>query len=300
MFGKTRQIYRLYTDTLRNVDIDARSPKGRKDVMKPDDRSPIGSITRRNLVAATTIVVAAFASRVAHAHEHEHHHGHGGHGYGGGGVGHCYLRGTAIRTPYGDREISELQIGDPVITHSGQPKPIKWIGRRRLERDDGNWSVEMAPVKFLPSALHDDIPRRELFLSRWHAIYVDGQLIPSGALINGRTIVVPRTLPKVLEYYHIELFEPDVIFAEGAPTETFLPFQNRRAFDNRQEYEDLYGAELAVIHAPFAPEVPALGTRFQLRSRMRSAVSPWWDIRTPFDIARDHIEARAERLSSAA
>jgi hypothetical protein len=71
-------------------------------------------------------------------------------------------------------------------------------------------------------------------------------------------------------------------------------------FDNRQEYADLYGAEQTIIHVPFAPQVAALGARFQLRSRMRSATSPWWDIRTPFDITRDRIEARAEQLSVAA
>jgi hypothetical protein len=169
-----------------------------------------------------------------------------------------------------------------------------------LLRDRGDWSAEMMPVKLMPSALDDDIPHRELFLSPCHAIFLDGQLIPAGALVNGRTIVTPRMLPKALEYLHIELFEPDVIYAEGAPTETFLPFESHRVFDNRQEYEDLYGREPTVAHAAFAPEVHALGARFQLRSRLRSAVSPWWDVRTSFDITRDRIETRAERLSAAA
>ena len=267
--------------------------------MASDDGNLIGSITRRNLVAATTLVVAALASRAARARG-QGDQGNQGDGGGGGHGAHCYLRGTAIRTPCGEREISELRIGDHVITHSGQPKPIKWIGRRRLQRDAGDWPTEMTPVQLMSSALDEGIPHRELFLSPCHAIYLDGQLIPVGALINGCTIVVPRTLPKVLEYLHIELFEPDVIFAEGAPTETFRPFMNRRAFDNRQEYQDLYGAEQATIRVPFAPEVPALRARFQLRSRLRSAASPLWDVRTPFDIARDRIEARAERFSAAA
>jgi Hint domain len=258
--------------------------------MASDDRSSAGSITRRNLVAATTVVIAALASRTARADDRERHHD----------GGHCYLRGTAIRTPSGEREISELQRGDLVVTLSGQPKPIKWIGRRRLQRDDDIRSAEMMPVKLMPSALDDAIPHRALLLSPYHAIYLDGQLIPVGSLVNGRTIIVPRTLPEVLEYFHIELFEPDVIYAEGAPTETFQPFESRRTFDNRQEYEDLYGAEQAVTHLPFAPAIPALRARFQLRSRLRSAVSPWWDVRTPFDIARDRIETRAQRLSVAA
>jgi hypothetical protein len=254
-----------------------------------EDGVSAGSITRRNLVAAMTVVITALGSRLAQAQEHHHwHHG---------GDSHCYLRGTAIGTPSGEREIGELRIGDPVVTYSGEPKPIKWIGRRRLQRDGGDWSRDVIPVKLTRSALGDDIPHRELFLSPNHGIYVDGQLIPAGALLNRRTITFCREARKVIEYLHIELFEPDVIFAEGAATETFLPFKNRRMFDNSEEYERLYGAEQIAIHAQVAPRVEAIGGRFQLRSRLRSSVSPWWDIRTRFDIARDRIETRADFLA---
>ena len=155
--------------------------------MASEDKNSAGSITRRNLVAATTVVIAALASRAARADYRERHHG--------GGGAHCYLRGTAIRTPGGEREISELRIGDYVITYSGKPKPIKWIGRRRLERDDVNRWAEMMPVKLMPSALDDGLPHRELFLSPCHGIYLDGQFIPVVSLVNGRTFTVPRTLP---------------------------------------------------------------------------------------------------------
>src|SRR5262249_7740092 len=89
--------------------------------------------TRRNLLAATSILVTALLPRAANANQ-----GHGHvHGYHGGDVGpsgnagsagaHCFLRGILIRTPSGEQEISSLQIGDLVVAHSGQTKPIKWI-----------------------------------------------------------------------------------------------------------------------------------------------------------------------------
>src|SRR5690348_14563998 len=44
----------------------------------------------------------------------------------------CFLAGTRIATLNGEVEIEKLRIGDVVVSVSGQPKPIKWIGRRRF------------------------------------------------------------------------------------------------------------------------------------------------------------------------
>jgi len=54
--------------------------------MASEGGASAGSKTRRNFVAATTLVVAALGSRSARAREHEQYHGH----HGGGS--HCYLR----------------------------------------------------------------------------------------------------------------------------------------------------------------------------------------------------------------
>src|SRR5437762_1016038 len=72
----------------------------------PDTRS---SISRRNLIAAGTAVLAALATTRAAQAKNGHGHGHGR------GI-HCYLGGTVIRVPDGEREVSELKIGDLVST----------------------------------------------------------------------------------------------------------------------------------------------------------------------------------------
>ena len=92
-------------------------------------------------------------------------------------------------------------------------------------------------------------------------------------LVNGRSIafVVPPDLDELV-YLNIELDSHDVVFADGTACETFQ-----------------FNA------VPFAPIASLNGGRAVLKSRLRSAVSPILDIRTPHDIVRDRLEERLEQ-----
>jgi len=261
--------------------------------------------TRRNLFAAASIVVAALWARGVRAHGH-HHHGHG-HGWGhdhhrGDGGGHCFLRGTLIRTPSGEQEISTIAIGDLVVTHSGQEKPIKWVGRRSVRRDAGKLcSADVLPIKVVRSALSEGVPHRDLYLSAQHALYIDGLLVTVGSLVNGSTIVRCDAGELVsLDYFHLELAEHDIVFAEGAPSETlFSAIGAHTLFDNLSERESIEG-EKTSPPLPIAPQFNVTGARRQLRSRLRSGLVRLVDRRTAFDRLRDRLEDRAERMKSAA
>ena len=206
-----------------------------------------------------------------------------------------------IRTPTGEQEISTLQIGELVVAHSGQEKPIKWIGRRRFHRDAGKpWSADAGPIKVVRSALTDGVPHRDLYLSPRHALYLDGLLITIGSLVNGRTIVrCDADQQQCLEYLNLELAEHNVVFADGAPSDTLFPSADHKQFDNWSERTSLERDELAPAK-PAAPVIDMTGRREQLRSRLRSAFAAVVDRRTDFDKLRDRIEDRAERLVSAA
>ena len=150
----------------------------------------------------------------------------------------CYLRGTCIRTPEGERRIEELKIGDPVVTISGESKPIKWIGRQRFKKSGKCWPKDFEPIRISRFALDERTPHRDLCVSPNHAIYIDGVLIPAKYLING--INITQCAPEgadIIEYLHIELFAHDVIYAEGATAETFGSRREARDhFDNFYEY----------------------------------------------------------------
>jgi Hint domain len=64
-------------------------------------------------------------------------------------------------------------------------------------------------------------PHRELFLSRYHCLYLDGVLIPVVELLNNSTITRCSAEDlREIEYFHFKLERHSVIYAEGAACET--------------------------------------------------------------------------------
>jgi hypothetical protein len=185
-----------------------------------------------------------------------------------------------------------------VITYSGQEKPIKWIGRRSFHRDAAEqWSADVAPIKVARSALTEGVPQRDLYLSPRHALYLDGLLVTIGSILNARTIVrCDADELQSLEYFNLELEEHEVVFAEGAPSDTLLPSGDHKQFDNWSEGASLDGDKIPPAQ-PIAPVFDITGGRPQLRSRLRSTLAILVDRRTNFDKLRDRIEDRAERIS---
>ena len=116
---------------------------------------------------------------------------------------HCFLSGTRIATPDREVAIDELRIGDLVMTVSGKPKPIKWIGRNHYTRAPSEaWHPDVAPVKVARFALDGRTPHADLYLSRGHALYLFGVLIPVEDLVNGRSIIADQYADALtLDYY---------------------------------------------------------------------------------------------------
>jgi hypothetical protein len=206
----------------------------------------------------------------------------------------CFLRGTRIRTPDGERKIEDLRIGDLVVVRSGEAKSVRWVARRRYRRTEGaRWPEHITPVEIASGALGPNMPASDLFMSELHALYLDGVLIPVVELLNATTIARhPATELNEIEYFHLKLADHDVIFAEGAECES-LREGSFEHFDNFIEYERLYGRPAAEPGSTYAPVVWFDGGRSRLMSRLRSALSPWIDRRTQFDRVRDDLEDRA-------
>jgi Hint domain len=256
--------------------------------------TPDFASSRRHFISAATLaggLLAMLTPARAMGQYDQHRHG--------GGGAHCFLKGTQILTPQGERPIEDLQIGELVTTLSGQAKRVRWIGRMRFERGgQASWDDEIAPVRIARGAFNGGLPHSDLYVSGHHRLFINGLLIPAGDLINGSSITRLSSEADVLEYLHIELEGHDVVLANGAPAETLDGNVSRADFDNVDEYVALYGTRL-MSRALYAPIAARNGRRQVLQSHLRGIFAPLCDRRQPLEIIQDELARQADRRSAA-
>jgi hypothetical protein len=180
----------------------------------------------------------------------------------------CFAAGVLILTARGEVPVEEMRVGDEVVLGRGGLAPVQWIGRRHIDLARHPRPGSVQPVRLRAGSIIDGVPRRDLYLSPDHALYLDGILVPAKALLNGETIA-QLSVSQVV-YYHIELAAHDVIFADGTPVETYLDCGNRAAFEN--------GPGAVHLHADFASAF-----------RHEASYAPVWE-------AGDKVEAIRARL----
>jgi hypothetical protein len=157
----------------------------------------------------------------------------------------CYLTGTGIATPDGEVAVQDLKIGDRVLTLGGRTRPIIWIGFGRALAPGGCRNAA-TPIIVRKGALSDNVPHRDLHITKGHSLLLDGVLIPAEFLVNHRSIVWDDKAQEVT-VYHIELEDHDILLANGAPAESYREDENRWLFQNAS------AVDRQVPKPPFAP-----------------------------------------------
>ncbi|MEX0318597.1 MAG: Hint domain-containing protein [Ruegeria sp.] len=142
----------------------------------------------------------------------------------------CFTRDTLIRSGSGAVSVQDLRVGDQVATAGNGPQPIRWIGRRRFELLDLAENPKLRPVRILAGALGHGLPQRDLLVSRQHRMLVRSKiaqrmfgafevLIPAIKLTALPGVFVDASVESV-EYYHLLFDRHEIVFAEGAPSES--------------------------------------------------------------------------------
>ncbi len=143
----------------------------------------------------------------------------------------CFCRDTLIATPAGELKVQDLAVRDLVTTQHGVARPIVWIGTGAALATRGRRSAA-TPVIVRKGALADNVPARDLRVTKGHSLLIDGVLIPVEFLVNHRSIEWDD-LAQEVKLFHIELETHDVLIANGAPAESYRDDGNRWLFRNQ-------------------------------------------------------------------
>ncbi|HVC59311.1 MAG TPA: Hint domain-containing protein [Acetobacteraceae bacterium] len=142
----------------------------------------------------------------------------------------CFVAGTTILTPHGEARVETLRVGGCVTLAAGGTARIVWIGKGKVLATRGRRSAA-TPVILRKGSLGDNVPNRDLRVTKGHAFHIDGVLIPVEFLVNHRSILWDDRAQEVA-LYHIELEAHDVLLANGAPAESYRDDGNRWLFQN--------------------------------------------------------------------
>jgi autotransporter passenger strand-loop-strand repeat protein len=154
----------------------------------------------------------------------------------------CFAAGAHIQSERGLVAVEDLAVGDVVSARFAGTAPIVWIGERTIDcrrhaRPEGVW-----PVRVRAGAFGQGVPFRDVMLSPDHAVFVGEVLVPVRELVDGGMIVQERV--DSVTYYHVELAQHDVLFADGLPAESYLDTGNRANFQGE--------AGVIALHPEFA------------------------------------------------
>lgn len=144
----------------------------------------------------------------------------------------CFVRGTMIETEHGLVPVERLRTGDKVLTRDGDFKTLCIPMSRKLCAREICANPKLTPVRIMAGALGNGLPRRDLLVSRQHRMLVSSKICarmfgtPDVLVAAVRLTELPgifiEPVGKDVEYFHLLFDRHEVIFAEGAPTETFF------------------------------------------------------------------------------
>lgn len=136
----------------------------------------------------------------------------------------CFTAGTRILTEQGPRPVEALRPGARVVTRDHGVQVLRWRGMRRVPA-----TGRFAPVRIATGALGNDrdllvSPQHRMLLAGWQAQLLFGEdevLAPACHLVGAEGIT--RAPGGTVDYIHLLFDQHEIVYAEGAPSESFHP-----------------------------------------------------------------------------
>jgi len=135
-----------------------------------------------------------------------------------------FTKKTMILTGSGEKPIEHLVVGDMIATKDNGMQTIRWIGSRMVSA-----TGDFAPIMIQKGAMGNArnlrvSPHHRMLIGGWKAELLFGVhevLVAAKYLVNQNTIYVSEG--DTVEYFHILFDTHQIIFSNGAPSESFHP-----------------------------------------------------------------------------
>lgn len=136
----------------------------------------------------------------------------------------CLTKGALVETQFGEKRVEDISVGDLVLTKDRGFQPIRWIGHRTV---DGQG--DFAPICIAKGAFGNEralcvSPAHRMLIKGWRCELLFGEsevLCAAKHLVNSMDDVYRLPCDEV-SYYHLTIDQHEIIFAEGAATESFF------------------------------------------------------------------------------
>jgi hypothetical protein len=138
----------------------------------------------------------------------------------------CFVQGTLIASPKGEKPIEYLKPGDLVLTRDNGVQDIRWIGSRHIGWKTLQSNPHLKPVVIRWGALDWGAPAHDLYVSPNHRILVrdengDEVLAAASQLVGNDGIEEVDAMG--VTYFHMMFERHEVILSDGMWTESFQP-----------------------------------------------------------------------------
>lgn len=136
----------------------------------------------------------------------------------------CFVAGTLIETPSGEKQVEDLRVGDWVLTHNGDPSQIIWTGKSDLSADQLTSSSR--PVRLKPGSIGN---RTVLLVSPQHCFLLRNEKDNEEVLVRAKHLAEETKLAsfmnkeKAVSYVHLLLDQHAMLLSGGIPSESFYP-----------------------------------------------------------------------------
>ncbi len=88
----------------------------------------------------------------------------------------CFCEETRIEVENGYKLISDIKIGDKILTQQHGFQEVNWIGSRRISQEELQGNKKLLPIKISANSLGPNIPDKDLLVSRQHRVIIDSKI----------------------------------------------------------------------------------------------------------------------------